>query len=179
MQVCDRQKAAALRDSEIRNHNQNLTAPQQKPIEAKFRALKIRPDELLRQYGAGERDFRGINLSDQTLNRVNLSGVNFSQANLANIVLEKANLTGINLSRADLSKAKLKRAELNWANLQGANLEGANLRGADLTGANLTGANLTGVDLGGAILPDGSIVFSSKQSSLLSMPSKRHLGRNK
>lgn len=67
-------------------------------------------EELLAAYAAGERDFRGANLSF-------------------------ADLEG-----ADLSFAELSDAYLNGANLSGANLYGADLEGADLRDAYLSSA---------------------------------------
>jgi uncharacterized protein YjbI with pentapeptide repeats len=148
------------------------TALKKKNLLQKLTSLTMAPEQLLNQYAAGERNFRGLNLSYQILGAVDLMRADFSGAKLDHIVLEGANLTRVNFSKADLSGANLRRAELIWANLQGANLRGANLRGADLSGADLGGADLSGADLGGAILPDGSILLTSNPSSLLRFSGK-------
>ncbi len=139
----------------------------------KLKSLKIPPDELLKQYAAGERNLRGVNLSEQILCGVDLSGADLSEATLHRTVLEGADLTRVNLSGADLTGAILRRADLSRANLVKANLRGANLRGADLCEADLRGADLTGADLGGAILPDGSILLTSQPSSRVIFPYTR------
>ncbi len=143
------------------------TSVKKKNLLQKLTSLKMAPEQLLNQYAAGERNFRGLNLSYQILSKVDLMRADFTGAKLDHTVLEGANLTRVNFSKANLAGANLRRADLIWANLQGANLQGANLRGADLSGADLGGADLSGADLGGAILPDGSILLTSKPSSLL------------
>ena len=50
--------------------------------------------ELLERYAAGERDFTGVDLSDEDLSLTNLNNINLSKATLDPIVLEGANLTG-------------------------------------------------------------------------------------
>lgn len=160
-------------NQDIYDESQSPTAAKKKSLLQKLRSLKMAPEQLLNQYAAGERDFRGLNLSYQILSSVDLSGADLSEAKLDRTVLEGANLTKVNLSKADLTGSNLRRAELIWANLRGANLQGANLRGADLQGADLQGANLTGADFGGAILPDGSVLLTSQPSSLLSFSTKR------
>jgi uncharacterized protein YjbI with pentapeptide repeats len=152
---------------------QPLTCDAKRQLLEKLKSIKIPLDELLKQYAAGERDFRGVILSEQILIDVDLSRANLSEAMLHKTVLEGANLTRANLSRADLSRANLRGAELNEANLVKANLREANLRGADLSGADLRGADLTGADLGGAILPDGSILLTSQPSSRVISPYAR------
>ena len=152
---------------------QSLTCDAKRQLLEKLKSIKIPLDELLKQYAAGERDFRGVILSEQILIDVDLSRVNLSEATLHKTVLEGANLTRANLSRADLTRADLRGADLSGANLVKANLREANLRGADLSGADLRGADLTGADLGGAILPDGSILLTSQPSSRVISPYAR------
>lgn len=160
-------------DKGIRDNPKVPTSAKRRHLLQQLRSLKIPPDELLNRYAEGERDFYGVNLSEQILSQVDLCGADLSEAKLTKTVLDGANLTRVNFSRADLSGATLRRAELIWANLRKANLRGANLRGADLTGADLSGADLSGADFGGAILPDGSILLTSKPSSLLSVTNKQ------
>ncbi|MBD2578483.1 pentapeptide repeat-containing protein [Oscillatoria sp. FACHB-1406] len=135
--------------------------------------------ELITQYAAGVRDFRGVNLNEANLRGVRLSEINLSGANL-NI----ANLSGANLSRANLDRARLNVARLNAANLSGAKLNRALLNvanliradlgkaelvealimraelvRAELSGANLTSANLTGTDLREATLRGANLSY--------------------
>ena len=74
-------------------------------------------NELLRQYGAGERIFSGSNLSWSNLSGSNLSG---------------SNLRGSNLRGSDLSESDLSESNLRWSDLSGSNLRGSNLRGSNL-----------------------------------------------
>ena len=118
--------------------------------------------ELLKCYDAGERNFKGANLSKIYLPWAELSEINLSEANLREAYLNRAYLSGADLSQANLSEVNLSggdlsQANLNWANLSQAymnntdlsqaSLIGANLRGADLSRANLNDANLSGVTL--------------------------------
>ena len=104
-------------------------------------------EELLKRYGAGTRDFVGLDLREANLSGVNLSQANLSQANLSVSNLSGANLSEVNLSRAKLNVARLSGANLTKANLSGANLNVANLIRADLSGANLTQAALVRAEL--------------------------------
>lgn len=97
----------------------------------------MEPEELLRQYAKGEKNFTGIILCAANLSRVNLNQANLSQAVL--------NLT--NFSEANLSEANLNGAKLNVARLTGINLAHAKLNGATLNVANLIKANLTNAEL--------------------------------
>ncbi len=153
--------------------SQTLTSDGKRQLLDKLKSLKIPLEELLKQYAAGERDFRAVNLSGEMLQEVNLSRADLSEAILQETVLEGANLTRANLRGADLTRANLRGAELIQANLVKADLRKANLRGADLSGADLRGADLTGADLGGAILPDGSILLTSQPSSRVISPYAR------
>lgn len=143
----------------------------------KLQSLK-KVRDFLQQYAEGEREFQGIELTEQELRGVDLREADLSEAKFHRAVLEQANLKGANLSRADLREANLAGAnltgaELVWANLHKVNLRGANLRGADLSGAYCKDADFTGADLGGAILPDGSVLLTSDPSSLLNCLSQR------
>ena len=75
-------------------------------------------EELLQRYAAGERDFRGADLS-----RANLTG---------------ADLTGANLTGADLAGAYLTEADLTHVHLRGANLHRITLCGATIDGVVLS-----------------------------------------
>ncbi|MDJ0573430.1 MAG: pentapeptide repeat-containing protein, partial [Pleurocapsa sp. MO_192.B19] len=80
---------------------------------------------LLKQYEAGERNFRQEDLSNANLFETDLQGINLAQACLVRADLRGTNLTRANLTQADLSGACLLEADLRSANLSGANLEGA------------------------------------------------------
>jgi uncharacterized protein YjbI with pentapeptide repeats len=117
--------------------------------------------ELIERYGAGERDFSGLDLTKAELSGVNLSGADLSQANLSLARLNQADLSGANLSQANLSGAILQRANLSQANLTGADLSWADMGFANLMDANLTDANMQNTiliraRLKGATMPDGT-----------------------
>jgi uncharacterized protein YjbI with pentapeptide repeats len=80
---------------------------------------KIAADEFLARYQAGERDFRGVDLS----------GVDLSGSELRDI-----NLSGANLSSANLT-------EIKWSHI---NFSGADLRDANLTGSLITSGGMYG-----------------------------------
>ncbi|XZN92613.1 MAG: pentapeptide repeat-containing protein [Microcoleus sp.] len=108
--------------------------------------------ELVRRYRTGERDFRGLELSNAYLYDFWLIDVNLSGANLEGASLGGTYLINSNLSHTNLEKAWLDSALLIKANLSNANLRNTTLVNADLRGANLTGADLTGADLTDAVL---------------------------
>lgn len=125
----------------------------------------MEPDELVRRYAAGERDFSGVDLSGANLAGVNLaeadlsgadlSYANLSRANLSGAEMYDANLYGANLSRADLSRVEMSASvpgDTDGADLSEVDLSGASLRGADLFDINLSGADLSEADLSGADL---------------------------
>jgi uncharacterized protein YjbI with pentapeptide repeats len=109
---------------------------------------KMTPDQLLQRYAAGERNFRGVNLSDEILIWADLRGADLRGANLRG-----ANLNWANFSRVNLIGADLRGADLAWANLSN-----ADLRWANLSEANFSAANLSDADWSGAIMPDGTIL---------------------
>ena len=78
---------------------------------------------LLKQYEAGERNFRKEDLSNANLFEADLQGINLSHACLVGADLRGANLTRANLTYADLREACLIEADLRSADLSGANLE--------------------------------------------------------
>ncbi|MGB7057745.1 MAG: pentapeptide repeat-containing protein, partial [Geitlerinemataceae cyanobacterium] len=120
---------------------------------ALLRNRRMKTEELLQRYLAGERSFSQVNLSEANLSQANLRNINLSEASL--IV---ANLSGANLSGANLSGARLNVAKLN----------GTNLRGANLSKADLNVANLTLADLRGAILTEAALVRAEMMRSDLS-----------
>jgi hypothetical protein len=59
-------------------------------------------DELIKRYGAGERNFRGANLRDADLGYADLAGADLRAANLVAANLRDAHLVGANLRGARL-----------------------------------------------------------------------------
>jgi len=111
----------------------------------------MKPEQLVRRYKAGKRDFGKVNLSGANLREVDLVGADLSEARLDWTDLRKANL-----HKADLSGADLRRAKLQGANLIGADLCRADLSGANLTGAKVAMTQLTQAKMSGrTIMPDG------------------------
>jgi uncharacterized protein YjbI with pentapeptide repeats len=92
--------------------------------------------QLQQRYKAGDRDFRGVDLSNANLVWFELAGADLRDADLNHANLSGANLSETNLSGAtNLAFADLSRTDLQNANLRGTRLEGANLEGAILEGA--------------------------------------------
>lgn len=108
---------------------------------------KITAEELIKQYEAGERDFRGADLAGASLDGANLEGASFGHCNLRGANLSGANLDSTSFHDADLSNADLSRATLQNAYLGHANLNNVNLSDAKLSSVMLVGANLRGADL--------------------------------
>ena len=124
--------------------------------------IDITPEELLRRYAAGERDFERVKIYSPIGGRVTnpLVNANLSGVNLRFAKFSDPYMMGCNLSRADLTGAKLSAclegANLSYSNLTGADLYRTILHDADLSYANLTGAemynDLRKTNLTGAIL---------------------------
>ncbi|MEM9070641.1 MAG: pentapeptide repeat-containing protein [Myxococcota bacterium] len=104
--------------------------------------MRLSPNELLRRYQAGERDFEGARLLGESLRGFDLRGVSLRGANLAGADLVGANLDGADLRGASLRGANLAKTSLRDANLTDADLRDANAR-ADFDGAHLRGARFT------------------------------------
>ncbi len=79
-------------------------------------------------YKFGFRNFREVNLRDDSLWKASLKGVDLQHANLQRTFLKEVPLEG-----ADLQHANLKDAYLPSSNLKDANLRLANLDGAEVT----------------------------------------------
>jgi len=113
----------------------------------KFRTMnriKIKVEELLQRYAAGERDFSNIRLSDRGANLLygcNLSGINLSGsrigAYLADTDLSGANLSGVSMPETTFDRANLNSANLSKAVLWQSCFIDANLSNADLSGADI------------------------------------------
>ena len=124
-----------------------MTTPKTTPNDEQNHTIITSADELLRRYAAGERDFRGADLTEATLTEATLRGADLTEATLRGADLTEATLTGADLYRADLTGADLTEADLTEATLTGAGLYRADLREADLNRADLRGADLYRADL--------------------------------
>jgi hypothetical protein len=113
---------------------------------------KLTPQDLLKAYGRGKRDFSRCDLSNLSFPRIRLADAIFHEAQLQNSDLRGADLNGANLGKANLRGANLRNANLQLAYISNADLEGADLRGADLRNAYLSNANLRGANLTEATL---------------------------
>lgn len=109
------------------------------------------------------RDFRGIDLSEDILMEANFQDADLSGGNLRGADLSGAILIGTNLQNADLSRAKLLSANLTGADLRNAILDNTDLRGANLTRADLTRTDLTTTQLDGAIFEQAKLVEANLQ----------------
>lgn len=92
-------------------------------------------EALLQAYGAGRRNFMGVDLMGVQLSHADLKGSNLSYADFSAADLSHANLRGVDLSYADLSSANLSGADLRGAMLIGTNLRDAILESATLESA--------------------------------------------
>jgi len=101
--------------------------------------------DIKKEYAAGRRDFRNLDLSGADLRGIDLTNTNLAGVNLTNANLASANLIGADLVGADLTDANLTGANLNFADLTDASLDGANLTNTNLAGANLTDADLSDI----------------------------------
>ncbi len=134
-------------------------------------SLQVVSRQLLKRYVAGERDFRQVNLSGETMSWACLKNADLQEANLDGTILQGASLSKANLRSTSLRGINLMTADLAGANLTDANLTDANLReadlqGADLTGANITDADLTDANLRGTKMPDGTVMSAEQLVSL-------------
>ncbi|MBN3899822.1 MAG: pentapeptide repeat-containing protein [Nostoc sp. NOS(2021)] len=108
------------------------------------------PDETIRRYETGERNFTGLVLRNAVINYTCFMDVNFTSADLQGCFF-KGILVNTSFSYANLEGAAFYSPLIN-CNLSNANLREANLRGVDLTGVDLTSADLTFADLSAAKL---------------------------
>lgn len=89
-------------------------------------------EELLKRYAAGERDFRGVDLT-----RVKIPNVDLSGADLSGAILDSVDLTGAKLHNVKMRGAT---ATSGWAEFSGTDFTGADLTGADLNQSHAYGA---------------------------------------
>lgn len=136
----------------------------------------MKPEELLKRYASGERDFRGIELQEANLEGANLEGADLSNTVLCLANLNRSNLTDANLSHANLVGTDLMhtigiRAKFTGAKVLGADLRGSNFSQADFTDAllssslftrtNLQEANFAGAALSHAVLHRANLQHSN------------------
>jgi uncharacterized protein YjbI with pentapeptide repeats len=151
-----------------------LTIVEPEPFVPTNPRIRITPQELLRRYAAGERDFERVIIygtsEDKLVNAI-LSGINLRFAKF-----DISDLTGCNLSGADLTESELGGVCMDDANLSRANLTGANLYRTHLHCADLSYANLSGVEtycgmiganLTGAILRNANLEKSVMRNTNL------------
>ena len=136
---------------------------------------EITTEELRRRYEAGERDFRGLDLSGIELFGTFVEA-DFSDVNFQCLEIDRCSFRGCDLSGADLTRSCLDNVNLGGAWLEDAILCDASLLYAKgelaiLKGANFRGAKtssdsrlyrnyfLRGAWLWNTILPDGDFVI--------------------
>jgi uncharacterized protein YjbI with pentapeptide repeats len=105
-------------------------------VEQVMELIKLRVEELLQRYGAGERDFSNCMIVGE------LRGINLEGAKLINSDLAERDMSGANLAGTDLTGACLEQTLLHNVNLSNANLSGAFVNEAQFIEANLTNAYL-------------------------------------
>lgn len=131
-------------------------------------------EQFLKRYAAGERNFRGINLSRADLTLEGLNHANLKEADLSGAILNGVDLIGADLTKANLSGAKLLGADLSGAVLAEANLSDALLSGAILVGTRLTKANLRSAVLTGASLEGANLKEACLKRANLSWANLSH-----
>jgi Pentapeptide repeats (8 copies) len=103
---------------------------------------EILVEELIVRYGAGERNFAGVNIIE---NRG-------PWADLANLDLRGINLRGSNLDETDLTGSDLTGADLTGAIINGSKLDEAIIRKANLSNVHLWDTSLVNTDMRGSKL---------------------------
>lgn len=119
-------------------------------------------EELLEHYAAGERDFRGIDLSRANLEEVCLEEINLEGADLRGTLFFRSNLIGAIFRNANLEGADLSMTVLDATDFRGANISYCSNMETSMIRANFRDAEQEGTTLGGymynTILPDGRVV---------------------
>ncbi len=121
----------------------------------KSRLTRITAEKLVERYNSGERRFKDMDLTGESLRGVFLVGAVFENVKF-----------GRDMQGAELVNAKFLDCDLGSVNLSGARLNWAYFDNTDLTGANLTSANLSwtmfanGSALGGATLFKANFEYS-------------------
>lgn len=89
--------------NEIKMTNSTTRIDYLKENEMKYKNVKLTREELLKAYEDGERDFRGVDLSNISLRYADLSHSDLSFANLTNTELRCTNLSNTNFCEADFN----------------------------------------------------------------------------
>jgi uncharacterized protein YjbI with pentapeptide repeats len=116
-----------------------------------------RPEEILRRYASGEREFRQLDIEDSD-DGASFRGARLDDADFSGSFLV-ADFTGTSLRNSCWSNANVKTCIFRDADLSGANFSGAALdatvfQGAKMAGANFTGAYVQGSELQPGEMPD-------------------------
>ncbi len=127
--------------------------------------LEITAEELLKQYAAGRRSFRGLDINinnKKILIEANLEGADlayttifnpdFTIDDLTGSNLKNTNLTGCDLggnilNKVDFSRAIMKEVQLDYVEAIAANFSGANLKKAKMTYSDFQDSNFSYADL--------------------------------
>ncbi len=108
----------------------------------------VTKEALLQRYAAGERDFRGIELPENTdLSHAILEGANFDESWLGIVNFQGADLQNVSLLNCHLKITDFRNADLRGAILTGSSIEAARFFGARLENANFVGVSFYGIEL--------------------------------
>lgn len=104
----------------------------------------VRPSEIRRRYGAGERDFGGLEIEDAA-----------DAASFRDAVLAGADFSG-SFILADFTGANLRGCRFVQSNVKTRSFDAADLRECDFSGAAIDAATFHGAQLDGARFADAS-----------------------
>lgn len=112
----------------------------------------MHPREFWQRYEAGERNFRGVDLSDVKLEgqHIEIYDINLSEANLEGAEISQCYFYNSNFSGTNFQKVFFYEVSFNDTNLKGANFKGImttdlNFGGCDMSNVILTDAQLSDV----------------------------------
>jgi uncharacterized protein YjbI with pentapeptide repeats len=115
------------------------------------------PEELLKQYAAGQRQFSEATLTPAHFTGAHLNGVDLSGSPLARARFDRAKLSGANFQQADLEQVNFNASELSLTEFSRAQLGEANFVKAVLERADFTEAYLSGADFNEADLKEAKL----------------------
>jgi uncharacterized protein YjbI with pentapeptide repeats len=114
------------------------------------------PSEIRRRYQEGERDFRGLDISDTgdptSFRDAVLDGADFTHAFVV-ADFTRARLTGCRFTEANVKTCVFDEADLRDCDFSGAAIDAATFRSARLDGANFAGAHEQGICLAPGEVP--------------------------
>ena len=115
---------------------------------------KITVEELLRQYAAGDRDFRNIileyaDLSGVELQNIDLSGDQFNYVNLSRLNLHRCELGSAQFWYCNFTEARITSSHLEYARFFDCDLRGFNSSKCNVSSANFIRVNFQGAKFGG------------------------------